>query len=106
MTFLMLANVPKSKLATLDALDVRFHKSYRQTSRRTFPATDFSQGITNLSKISAADCLGLVFLFVILAQYDEGWQILRSTFAAHNAKTARDDESTTAEVPPVDLPAV
>jgi hypothetical protein len=71
----------------LDALAIRFHKSHRQTIRRTFPATDFSQGITNLTKISAADRLGLVvFLFVILAQYDEGWQILESTFEARQAK--------------------
>ena len=74
--------------------------------RWTFPATDFSQGITNLSKISAAERLGLVFLFEILARYDEGWHIFHSTFAAHNANAARDDDSTTAEIPPVDLPAV
>ncbi len=73
---------------------------------RTFPDTDFSQGITSLSKISAVERLGLVFFFVILAQYDEGWQILHSTCVAYNAKAAHDDESTTEEVPPVDLLAV
>jgi Plavaka transposase len=84
-TFLVLENVPPSKLAALDALAISFHKSHRQTIRRTFPATDFSQGITNLTKISAAERLGLVFLFVILAQYDEGWKILESTFASREA---------------------
>jgi hypothetical protein len=60
-----------------------------------------------LSKISAAERFDLVFLFVILAQYDEGWQILHSTFEAYNAKTAHEDELlTTAEMPPVNLPAV
>ncbi len=59
-----------------------------------------------MSKISAVERLGLVFLFVILAQYDEGWQILHTTCAAYNAKAAHDDESTTKEVPPVDLLAV
>jgi hypothetical protein len=103
---LILDNVPKSKLAALDALAIWFHKSHRQTIRRTFPATDFSQGITNLSKISAAERLGLVFLFVILTQYDEGWQILHSTYEAYNAKTEREDELTTTEMPPVNLPAV
>ena len=57
-TFLILDNVPKRKLAALDALAIRFHKSHRQTICRTFPATDFSQGITTLSKISAAERLG------------------------------------------------
>jgi hypothetical protein len=70
------------------------------------PATDFSQSIANLNKISAAERLGKVFLFVILAKYDEGWQILYSTFEAHNAKVVRNDESSTAKIPPVDLQVV
>ena len=75
-TFSVLDNVPASKKAQLDTLAVRFHKTHRQTCRKTFPATDFSNGITNLTKITAGERLGLVFLFVILAQYDEGWEIL------------------------------
>ncbi|KAI2507626.1 hypothetical protein MHU86_6813 [Fragilaria crotonensis] len=60
-TFLILENVPPSKLAALDALAIRFHNTHRPTIRRTFPATDLSQGITNLTKISTAERLGLVF---------------------------------------------
>ena len=86
-TFMVLDNVPQSKLAALDALAIRFHKSHRQTIRRSYPATDFSQGITNLTKISAAERLGLVFLFVILSQYDEGWRILQSTLETRRAQT-------------------
>ena len=104
-TFLVLDNVPPSKLAALDALAIRFHRSHRQTIRNTYPATDFSQGITNLTKISAAERLGLVFLFVILAQYDEGWKILESTFATRRNRAAGSDEDTPAE-PSVNLPAV
>ena len=100
-TFLVLENVPPSKLAALDALAIRFHNAHRQTIRRTYPATDFSQGITNLTKISAAERLGLVFLFVILAQYDEGWLILESTFSQR--KTSNDDANPDNVV---DLPAV
>ena len=55
---------------------MRFHNTHRQTFRKSFPATDFSNGITNLTKITAGERLGLVFLFIILAQYDEGWEIL------------------------------
>jgi hypothetical protein len=43
---------------------------------------DFSNGISILTKISASERLGLVFLFVILAQYDEGWAILNTTLLA------------------------
>lgn len=92
-TFMVLDNVPQSKLAALDALAIRFHKSHRQTIRRNYPATDFSQGITNLTKISAAERLGLVFVFVILSQYDEGWRILQSTLETRKARdNAMNDE--------------
>jgi hypothetical protein len=104
-TFLILENVPPSQLAALDALAIRFHNTHRQTIRRTFPATDFSQGITNLTKISAAERLGLVFLFVILAQYDEGWLILESTFEMRRARAQSADKNAAAEEA-ANLPAV
>jgi Plavaka transposase len=78
-TFLVLDNVPPSKKAILDELAIKFHRTHRQSHRKAYPATDFSNGITNLTKISAAERLGLVFLFIILAQYDEGWHILDET---------------------------
>ena len=71
-----------SSLTSLDAIAVHFHKTHRQTYRKKYPATDFSNGITNLTKISASERLGLVFLFVILAQYDEGWAILNTALLA------------------------
>ena len=82
-TFLVLDNVPPSKKASLDRLAIKFHHSHRQTHRKMYPSTDFSNGITNLTKISAAERLGLVFLFIILAQYDEGWEILNETLVEH-----------------------
>ena len=54
-----------------------------------YPATDFSNGITNLTKISAAERVGLVFLFVILAQYDEGWIILSKALQQKNRTNLR-----------------
>jgi hypothetical protein len=74
-TFLVLDNVPK---AVLERLAVRFHMSHCQSYRKAYPATDFCNGITNLTKILAAERLGLVILFVILAQCDEGWVILNT----------------------------
>ena len=71
-TFLVLDNVPASQKALLDELAFKFHQSHRQTWREKFPATDFTNDITNLTKISASERLGLVFLCVILAQYHEG----------------------------------
>jgi hypothetical protein len=61
-TFLVLKNVPPSKKAAFDNLAVGFHKSHRQTYRKVHPLTDFTNGVTNLTKITANERLGLVFL--------------------------------------------
>lgn len=81
-TLLVIDNVPVSKRAALDSLAIRFHRTHRQTYRKAYPATDFSNGITNLTRISASERLGLVFLLVILAQYDEGWALLDNALGA------------------------
>ena len=60
-TFLVLDNVPASKKALLDDLAFKFPKSHRQTWLGNFHATDFTNGITYLTKISASECLSLVF---------------------------------------------
>ena len=44
-------NVPDSKKAALDSMAVHFHKRHRQTCRKLYPATDFSNGITTLTNI-------------------------------------------------------
>ena len=89
-TFLVIKNVPVSKQARLDALAIKFHRTHRQTYRRVYPATDFSNGVTNLTKISAAERVGLMFLFVILSQYDEGWEILASALNQTSRMQLRD----------------
>jgi hypothetical protein len=58
---------------------------------KAYHATDFSNRITNLTKILAAERLVLVFLFVVLAQYDVGWVILSTTL----------QEKTNQEVPEI-----
>jgi hypothetical protein len=73
---LVLDNVPNGKKKTLDTMAKQFHKKDRQTIRKLYPATDFSHGVTNLSKISNAERYGLLFLFVILSNSDQGWDIL------------------------------
>ena len=88
-TFLVLENVPASRKAALDNLAIQFHQRHRQTYRRRYPATDFSRGVTNLTKVTARERLGLVFLFVILSQYDEGWDILDDTFARRSIATVK-----------------
>ena len=76
-TKLVLDNIPPSKKAAFDDLAILFHKTHRQTHRKNYPSTDFSNGVTNLTKITANERLGLVFLFVILFQYEHGWQMIQ-----------------------------
>jgi hypothetical protein len=63
-TFLVLDNVPASRKDALDTLAVQFHQQHRQMYRSRYPATDFSRGVTNLTKVAARKRLGLEFLFV------------------------------------------
>ena len=69
-------NVPDSQKDAFDKLAKAFYKKHRQTIHKFYPATDFSSGVTNLSKISHKERNGLIFLFVILLNYDKGWDIL------------------------------
>ena len=71
-------NIRPSKKAAVARLAMRFHKAHQQNFHSSFPSTTFCNGITNISKISATERLGLVFLFVILGHYEEGWTILLS----------------------------
>ena len=60
----------------LDELAQYFHRMHRQSSRKSFPQTDFSNGVTTIAlKTSTEEC-GLVFLLVCLAQFDDGWLLL------------------------------
>ena len=82
-TFCVLEHVPARQKAKLDEVAVHFYKSHQQTYHKVYPATDFNHGITNLTKITAKERLGLEFLFVIFSQYNEGWQILSVALLKH-----------------------
>jgi hypothetical protein len=70
----------------LDELAQTFHRCHRQSARKMFPQTDFSNGVTNLSNMTASEECGLVFLLICLAQFDEGWDILNAALVnkGHN----------------------
>ena len=78
-TKLILDSLPASKKAAFDDLAIAFHKFHRQTHREEYPSTDFSNGVTNLTKISnRIRRRWTCFLFVILFQYDAGWKMIQS----------------------------
>jgi hypothetical protein len=86
---LVLDNVPDSQKDAFDKLAKGFHKKHRQTIRKFYPATDFNSGVTNLSKISHAERNGLIFLFVILSNYEKGWNILDNALQKKTNTTLR-----------------
>ena len=78
-------NITPKRMANFDALPFHFHKSHHQTYRKTYPSTDFSRGVA-ISRITASERVGLVFLLVILFQYDEGWRIMQESLGLGNTK--------------------
>ena len=89
-TILVLENVPSGLKAKLDDLAKRFHEKHRQTCRKMYPSTDFCNGITNLKKLTLTERHGLVFLFVIIFLYDEGYDILDETLREKTTTTLPD----------------
>ena len=78
-------NIFPKRMANFDALAFRFHKSHCQTYRKTYPSTDFSRGVA-ISRITASERVGLVFLLVTLFQYNEGWQTMQESLGLGNTK--------------------
>jgi hypothetical protein len=71
----------------LDQLAQKFNKSHCQSARKTYPQTDFSNGVTNLSNLTASEECGLVFLLMCLAQFDEGWKLLNDALVSKGHNT-------------------
>ena len=69
-------SMSKQAQAELDELCGMFHCHNQQTCRKEYPRTYFSLGITHLTQITAGEYVGVMFLFVILCQYDEGWALI------------------------------
>ena len=71
----------------LDELAQEFHKHHRQTARKSFPQTDFTNGVTNLSNMTAKEECGLVFLLICLAQFEEGWKLVNDALLSKGLDT-------------------
>jgi hypothetical protein len=71
----------------LDQLAQTFHKTHRQSARKDFPQTDFSNGVTNLANMTASEECGLVFLLICLSQFEDGWRVLNDALLNKGHKT-------------------
>jgi hypothetical protein len=63
------------KYRLVDELAQKIHKHRRQSACKNFPQTDFYNGVTNLSNMTASEECGLAFLLICLAQFDDGWKL-------------------------------
>jgi hypothetical protein len=77
----------KDQKYKLDELAQTFHSTHRQSARKGFPQTDFSNGVTNLANMTASEECGLVFLLICLSQFKVGWQILDEALLNKGHKT-------------------
>jgi hypothetical protein len=78
---------PKQKV-NLDKSAQSFHKLVHcLTARKFFPRTDFSNGVSSLSNITASEPCGEVFLLVCLSQFHEGWDILNKALVTKGCDT-------------------
>ena len=76
-------NVSDNKKVKMDEVVFHFHKTHNQTARKFFPSTDFSRGISQLTKLTSNENVGAIFLLVIVSHYKEGWQILQEALNSH-----------------------
>jgi hypothetical protein len=63
-------------LQLLDRMALSFNKTCCQTIRSSFPRTDFSRGITNLSLVECSEQSGALFFLAILTMQVQGWHAL------------------------------
>jgi hypothetical protein len=67
-------------LAKLDEMAHIFDTTCRQSICSSFPRTDFSRGITNLTMVECSEQLGALFLISSLIMQQEGWAFLHTHF--------------------------
>jgi hypothetical protein len=67
-------------LAKLDGMAYIFDTTCCQSIRSTFPRTDFSRGITNLTMVECSEYSGSLFLIASFIMRVDGWEFLDKHF--------------------------
>ena len=68
--------MPRVLRLEIDVMAATFHDRNRQSYRQSYPKTDFSKGVTNLTRLTADEICGLVFVLAALFKTTRGWEIL------------------------------
>ncbi len=66
----------RPRKAALDTLAVQLHQQHRQTNCTRYPATDFSRGVTNLTKVTACKRLVLMMFANYLLEWNHHYNWL------------------------------
>ena len=75
---LTINNLTNRQKAKLDDLAKHYHKTHNQTACKYYPSTDFSRGISQLTRLTANEHIGALFMLVIVSHYADGWKILQA----------------------------
>ena len=67
-------------LQLLDRMAIRFDMTCCQSIRSSYPRTDFSRGITNLTCVECSEQSGSLFLLAALTMQVQGWHAIASDF--------------------------
>jgi hypothetical protein len=67
-------------LHMMDVMAITFDETCCQSIRSSFPRTDFSRGITNLTLVECSEQSGTLFLLSALTMRVQGWHALASSF--------------------------
>jgi Plavaka transposase len=68
--------VSVATLAKIDRMAINFDKTCSQSIRSSFPRSDFSRGITNLTKVECSEQSGALFMMCCFTMQEEGWLAL------------------------------
>jgi hypothetical protein len=69
-------NLNIATLAKIDRMAMNFDKTCCQSIRTSFPRSDFSRGITNLTNIECSEQSGALFMMCCFTMQEVGWLAL------------------------------
>ena len=68
--------MPQVLRLAIDVMAATFNKRHHQSYWQLYPKTDFSKGVTNLTRLTADEICGLVFVLAALFKTTRGGEIL------------------------------
>lgn len=74
---LMLEDLSEELKLDIDRYAQRFHEAHRQSARQQYPPTDFSDGLCNMTRLSAGKVTGMLFVLCCLLMRGDFWKMIQ-----------------------------